>query len=512
MLDVLDDQRCAAKVIHIRPACWVVHRVGEVADEQNVFAVTRHVAQAERPAEHAHVRVHADEQHVANAARLKQIPNLDAVVADHVAFGVDLDQVHLPLPRATRVAAERGQALGPSGVLGCVVVLAAVGVVDGVALVFLHRVNPVAPTLDGLGLHGGGGRGLGTFAGGVVFVKIHARRRRVNDQRTPGPCGVEKLIHARRHFADAADGVFAVMQIPHVADDHRRRLGVPKNFLLSHGPVAVGVPDAVACVEGERFSVGQCERKQDGKNGGAFHEIDACLRRSCYRLGQALSTKTRRAANKASQRLPGGLAWPSEADYERDDGPTHPLQRREACITSAGGGGLGVRRAHADRPAAGGGVRAGVRAGGNRGRNANRPSPSAMGGDTCRLQPARLQRAKGARGVAGIATRHPVHHRLRRHRRGHRRGCDEVRCARLPDEGKLGAVGSGGGTGVARGGGAGFAAADGQGFASERVETSFADREHHGHHCGAGLQGHDSICEPGLRAGARHECRGADWQ
>ena len=157
--------------------------------------------------------------------------------------------------------------------LGCVVVLAAVGVVDGVALVFLHRVNPVAPTLDGLGLHGGGGRGLGTFAGGVVFVKIHARRWRVNDQRTPSPCGVEKLIHARRHFADAADGVFAVMQIPHVADDHRRRLGVPKNFLLSHGPVAVGVPDAVACVEGERFSVGQCERKQDGKNGGAFHEI-----------------------------------------------------------------------------------------------------------------------------------------------------------------------------------------------------------------------------------------------
>ena len=151
--------------------------------------------------------------------------------------------------------------LGPGGVLRRVVVFAAIGVVDGVALAFLHLVNPVAPTLDGLGLHGGTGRGLGAFAGGVVFIKLHARRRRVNDQRTPGPCRVEKLVHARRHFADAADGVFAVMQIPHVADDHRRRLGVPKNFLLPHGPVAVGVPDAVACVEGERVGVGQGERK-----------------------------------------------------------------------------------------------------------------------------------------------------------------------------------------------------------------------------------------------------------
>ena len=149
--------------------------------------------------------------------------------------------------------------LGPGGVLRRVVVFAAIGVVDGVALAFLHLVYPVAPTLDGLGLHGGTGRGLGAFTGGVVFVKLHARRWRVNDQCTFCPCCVEKLIHARRYFAYAADGIFTVMQIPHVADDHRRRLGVPKNFLLPHGPVPVCVPDAVACVDCERLGVGQGE-------------------------------------------------------------------------------------------------------------------------------------------------------------------------------------------------------------------------------------------------------------
>ena len=108
VLNVLDDQRGAAKVIHVRPARRVVHRVGEVADEQDIFAIARHVAQAERPAEHAHVRVHADEQDVADAARLKQVPDFDAAVADRVAPGVNPDQGDLPLPRAARVAAKLG--------------------------------------------------------------------------------------------------------------------------------------------------------------------------------------------------------------------------------------------------------------------------------------------------------------------------------------------------------------------------------------------------------------------
>ena len=309
-------------MIHIRPPRRVVHRVGEVTDEQDVLAVARHVAQAEGAAQHAHVRVHADEQHVADAARLEQVPDLDAAVADRVAPGVDLDQAHLPLPRAARVAAKLGQVLGPGGMLRGVVVLTAIGVVDGVALAFLRLVNPVAPTPDGLGLHGGAGRVLGAFARGVIPVKIHARRRRVDDQRTLGPGGVEKLIHARRHFADSADGVFAVVQIPHVADDDRRRLGVPKNFLLPHGPVTGCITGAAARVEGERPGAGRCERKKQKKNGCTFHDSDAWLRAACFRLGQALSTKTRRDANKASQRLPGGLAWPGKADDERDTGST----------------------------------------------------------------------------------------------------------------------------------------------------------------------------------------------
>ena len=78
----------------------------------------------------------------------------------------------------------------------------------------------------------------------------------MNNERALGPGGVEQLTHARCHFADAPNGVFAVVQIPHVADDHHRGLGVPKHFLLPLGPVAAGIPDAAARVEGERLGVG----------------------------------------------------------------------------------------------------------------------------------------------------------------------------------------------------------------------------------------------------------------
>ena len=108
LLNVFNNQRCAAKVIHVRPARWIVHRVGEVADEQDIFAVSRHVAEAKRPTEHAHVRVHANEHYVANASRLKQVPNLDTVVADRVVLGINLDQVDLPLPGTARVASNLG--------------------------------------------------------------------------------------------------------------------------------------------------------------------------------------------------------------------------------------------------------------------------------------------------------------------------------------------------------------------------------------------------------------------
>ena len=268
---MLDDQRRAAKVIHVRPARRVVHRVGQVADEQHVLAVARHVAQAERAAEHAHIRMHPDEHYVADAARLEQVPNLNAAVADRVALGVDLDHVHLPLPRAARVAAQLGQSIGPGGVLRRVVVLAAVGVVDRVALAFLHRIDPVAPALDGLRLHGSRRSGLGAFARGVVLVKRHAGRRRVDDQRALCPGGADKPVHAGCHFTDSADGVFAMVQIPHVADDHRCGLGLPKHRLLSHCPVPGGIPCAAARVEGERPGGGRGERKEEGNCGGTFH-------------------------------------------------------------------------------------------------------------------------------------------------------------------------------------------------------------------------------------------------
>ena len=54
-------------------------------------------------------------------------------------------------------------------------------------------------------------------------------------------------------------------------------------------------------------------------------------------------------------------------------------------------------------------------------------------------------------------------------------------------KGNLARLVSGRGAGIARGFGAILTEADGQGFASERVEAPFVDREHFGHHSGAGL-------------------------
>jgi len=64
LLDVLDDQVRAVEMRHIWPACRVVHRVGQVTHEHDILAVLAQLPQAERPTEHAHVRMDANDDHV----------------------------------------------------------------------------------------------------------------------------------------------------------------------------------------------------------------------------------------------------------------------------------------------------------------------------------------------------------------------------------------------------------------------------------------------------------------
>ena len=49
----------------------------------------------------------------------------------------------------------------------------------------------------------------------------------MDDERTLAASLVQKLIHARCQFAHPADGVFAVVQVPHVADDDSSLASLP---------------------------------------------------------------------------------------------------------------------------------------------------------------------------------------------------------------------------------------------------------------------------------------------
>ena len=226
-LDVFDDQFGSAKMIHIRPAGGVVHGIRQVADEQHVFPVASHVAQAKRSTEDAHVCVHSDEHHILDAMRLEQVPDFKSVVADGIALGIDVDQIDLPLPWTSRVAPNVCKVLGPGGVFHRVVVFASVGVVDGVALFFLHLIDPVTPVFNRLRETGRLRCIDGPFARGVILIKVSAGRRRMDDERTLAACLVQKLVHARCQFAHPADGVFAVVQVPHVADDDSSLSSLP---------------------------------------------------------------------------------------------------------------------------------------------------------------------------------------------------------------------------------------------------------------------------------------------
>ena len=48
-----------SEMADVGPGPGIVHRVGQVADQDHVLAEACHVSQTERPAQHAHVRVDA---------------------------------------------------------------------------------------------------------------------------------------------------------------------------------------------------------------------------------------------------------------------------------------------------------------------------------------------------------------------------------------------------------------------------------------------------------------------
>src|SRR5262249_21349219 len=163
------------------------------------------------------VRVYADEDHILDVALLQQVPDLDARVTDRVPV-VDFQHVDLLQPGGGRVAALRLELRFPLLLLDRVGVAAAVGLVDRLNALRLGG-DLVARTADVGGQVGGFGGGLGALAGRVVLVGRHAAAGGVDDEHPHAAGLFEDLIHARGDLLHAADGVQAVVRVPHVADD-----------------------------------------------------------------------------------------------------------------------------------------------------------------------------------------------------------------------------------------------------------------------------------------------------
>ena len=136
---------------------------------------------------------------------------------------------------------------------GGIVILAPIGLVDGINRLLFGR-DLFAPVGDFVGQACGSRSGLGALASRRSFIRLHAAARRVDDEHTLFARLFQHLIHARCHLALAGDGVFAVMQIPHVADDDGRP-GWQPGFFDLRGPAGwrAGLQaEREWCVRGER--------------------------------------------------------------------------------------------------------------------------------------------------------------------------------------------------------------------------------------------------------------------
>ena len=206
-LDVLDDQIGTGEVADERRFRGVIHRVGHVANEHDIQPLLRQLANRERPAEHAHVRVNAHDRDVLDAALLHEVIRLRRI-GNRVAVD-DLERVVLVAPGA--IVLDR-------------LFATAVGIVDRQRR-FLLRVE-FAPAFE-RHLRFDFRRAHRKFAAGVIFVKLHRVAGAMDDERAFLAGGGDQFVHSRGQLADPCRGTRAPMFVPHIANDDRRLLRVP---------------------------------------------------------------------------------------------------------------------------------------------------------------------------------------------------------------------------------------------------------------------------------------------
>jgi hypothetical protein len=126
LFDMRDDEVIAGKVIGIGPAFGVIHAVGEVACEDNLFAGVSELSESEGATEHAHVGVDTGKDHMLDAAGFEDIPDFITAVTEIVVFCINLNAWVLRFPRECRVAAFCGKLSSPFGMFCGIIIFATV--------------------------------------------------------------------------------------------------------------------------------------------------------------------------------------------------------------------------------------------------------------------------------------------------------------------------------------------------------------------------------------------------
>lgn len=209
---MLNDQVSSSEVTDERRHSRVVHRVGHVAHEKDIFPEADHLPDRERPTEHAHIGMDTHDDDILDAMLLKKIVNLFTAVADRV-LGRNFQGCDLALPRTASWTLR-------------MVIAAAVGVIDG-QRALLGQIQGSPGFKRGWGFNFR--RLLSSFPLRSLFVEVHRAARRMNDEDTPLARFLDHLVHARCQFADTSSRPLAPMLIPHIADDDGCFLWLPLN-------------------------------------------------------------------------------------------------------------------------------------------------------------------------------------------------------------------------------------------------------------------------------------------
>lgn len=251
---MFDDEFGAAGVADERSGARIVHRIREIADQDDVEPKLRHLANAEAAVKDADVSMHSHEGDVGDAFLFQEVVDFLTALADAIESD-DVDARVLALPRIRRTFP----------FLHDRVIATAGRVVDG-EVAFFHGLAWAAIK----NRHRGRRRGctLHAPAPRCSFVKRHRVTGGMDDHYPEAAGRADHLIHPRDHRGDALRREAARVRVPHVTDDDGRLGHLPAQHVFRDTVFAAGrlagpsarleperAPDARPVGDGDVFSL-----------------------------------------------------------------------------------------------------------------------------------------------------------------------------------------------------------------------------------------------------------------